>query len=177
MLHLVLRALKPLILAGTSVIGTTCWLLAFVAGCDPPVVRAMYGPPPVEHDPTVGIADFSYEPARTIEVGETLRFTATTNKPFSGYAGEIRVVVGDAQTAPLAGYDSPTLQLWLSDNGFPPDQTGADGVWTGEFTWLAEYGLQQNLPVSAHLRWTDGYVTESVSAPSLTVVATGDATP
>ena len=139
-------------------------MLAALTGCNPPVGMAVYGPPPVQHDPTVEVTDFSYQPASPAHVGDTLRFTATTNAPFFGWEGEIRVVIGNEQTGPLVGYDSATLEVLLNDYGWEAD------VAQGELEWLAEYGPQQELPVAAHLWWTDGYMTEAVFAAPLTVL-------
>ena len=149
-------------------------LLAALTGCDPPVLRAMYGPPPVEHDPTVEITDFSYEPAGSARVGDTLAFTVTTNKPFRGDQGWIEVDIGSAAT-PLLGYPASTLWIGLNDSGTSGDQTAGDGIWSGELEWLPAYGAQQNLPVAAHLRWYNGYLKGPVFAPPLTVLPAEDA--
>ncbi|GEM_PF-2176416 len=150
-------------------------LLAALTGCSPPVITPLYGPPPVEHDPAVQIADFTYQPASPIRVGDTLRFIATTSKSFDGYGADVYAIIGDEQSAPLIGCETPTLGVWLNDYGVEADEVAADGVWTGEREWLEDYGPQQNLPVAAHLYWTDNYVTEAVHAAPLTVLAAEDA--
>ena len=149
-------------------------LLAVLGGCSPPVIAPMYGPPPVEHDPSIEIADFSYQPASPIRVGDTLRFTATTSQPFDGYGGEIRAVIGEEQIGPLVGHEYPIQHVWLNDHGVEGDEIAADGIWTGELEWLPEYGPQQDLPVSAHLQWADGYSTAPITAPALTVLPAED---
>lgn len=149
-------------------------MLAALTGCSPPVITPLYGPPPVEHDPSIEFADFSYQPASPIRIGDTLQFRATTSKPFSGYEGEIRVVIGDEQLAPLIGSDAPTVNVLLNDHGLEADEVEGDGVWTGELVWLAEYGPQQDLPVEAHLHWLDGYVTAPVLGAPLTVLPAED---
>jgi hypothetical protein len=149
-------------------------LLAVLTGCSPPVIAPLYGPAPVVHDPTVAVTDFSYEPASPIQVGDTLRFTATTNRPFSGWEGEIRVLIGSKPTSPLNEPESFAVEVQLNDYGLEADQVGSDGLWTGELTWAVDYGSRQDLPVAAHLEWADGYVAAPVLAAPLTVLPAVD---
>jgi len=149
-------------------------LLAALTGCNPGVMKACYGPQPVESDPTVKITDFSYEPAGVAHAGDTLAFTVSTNKPFQGDQGWIQVNIGNS-TVPLAGFSAPTLMIGLNDYGISGDVVADDGVWGGDLEWQLEYGSQQSLPVAAQLRWYDGYVKGPVFASPLTVLPAQDA--
>lgn len=143
--------------------------LAALTGCQPPVIVGMYGPPPVEYDPTVDLSDLTYQPASPIRVGDVLTVTASLNKPVQPRDGSILVEFG-SEAVPLSGYGVPSIAFWLNDQGYSGDAVAGDGIWTSELEWLPEFGPQQDLPVSAHLQWADGHYTESAGAPSLTIL-------
>jgi len=144
-------------------------VLAALTGCQPPVVVGMYGPAPVEHDPSVEITDFSYTPSSSIEVGDAISFSGTTSKSVNSWDCAVIVTVG-SQENPVPGWASGIVESAIEPASEEGKSTGQDTAWAGQMTWYPEYGLGQDLPVSAHLEWSDGYVTYNVAALPLTVL-------
>lgn len=162
-----------------AILKATLCLAAFLAGCGAhnekfPITLA-YGSPPPKHDPTVEIADLSYSPS-PMHLGDTLVYTATLNKP--AQAGEVHVIVEIGnESKPLVGYISPTMTIRLSDIGPYGDVESGDGIWTGRHFWIANRGVQHEVPVTAHLRWADGYRTDPIAFAPLTVLPAEDDAP
>ena len=144
-------------------------LLAVLSGCSPPIIAPLYGPAPVEHDPSVEITDFSYTPASSIQLGESLTFSGKTNQQINQWDCAFIVTVG-SQQSPVSGWTSGIAEYAIEPASEQGRSTGRDDQWTGDLVWYPEYGLGQDLPVSAHLEWSDGYQTEPVMTAPLTVL-------
>jgi hypothetical protein len=119
---------------------------------------AMYGPPPVPHEPDVKITDFSYTPASPIRSGDTLTFRATLSRHTD--AGWISVAVRKPEL----------IRIGCNDAGFPPDETAGDGVYTGALLWDGALGTGEGLGVYAELRWNDGAPGQILGGPPLTIL-------
>lgn len=148
-------------------------LLAVLGGCSPPVITPMYGPAPTEYDPSVELADFTYDPASPMQVGDKLRFTASLNKPIDPSAISVVAEIG-SESVPLEGAGAVSIVEWLNDQGYDGDEVAGDGIWTAELTWLADYGTQLDVPVSGHLQWANGFATAPMFAAPLTVLPAED---
>ena len=112
------------------------------AGCSCPAYGTPFTPPP--HDPTVQLIDFSYSPPSPIHLGDSLTLTARLNHYAEGCELDAR-------------YGDPIVYLApLYDDGYPPDATARDGVYTGMLVWTPQLGLGENMPVSLKLEWYDG---------------------
>ena len=158
-MHAVLRALSALAYG----------LLAVLGGCSPPVIAPMYGPAPVEHDPSVEITDFTYSPDGSIHIGESISFSGKTSQQINYWDCAFIVTVG-SQENPVPGWASGIAEYAIEPASEEGKSTGRDSLWAGQMTWYPEYGLGQDLPVSAHLEWSDGYQTEPVMASPLMVL-------
>lgn len=146
------------------VVGKLSGLLCLLAGCginlaiDPGHnIQLDYGMPVPEHDPSVTLVDFTYTPAGPVRIGDKLLLIAHSNKPFN--AGYIEALIGSSRQ-PFAA---------LNDSGHAPDQTAADGVWTGAVQWQELFPQGQDLPVCVELRWYDGTPGQILSGPPLDV--------
>lgn len=148
-------------------------LLAVLSGCSPPVAIAMYGPAPIEYDPAVDLADFTYTPAGPIHVGDKLTFMASLNKPIDPSAISVVAEIG-SESAPLADYSEVSIVEWLNDLGEDGDEIAGDGIWTAELTWSPDYGTQLDVPVSGHLQWANGFANAPILAAPLTVLPAED---
>jgi hypothetical protein len=146
-----------------------CGILAILSGCSPPVIAPLYGPAVIDYDPSVELADFTYEPAGPIHVGDKLTFTATLNKQVDPSSVSVIAEIG-SEAAPLAGSGAASIVEWLNDQGYDGDGVAGDGIWTAELTWSPEYGTQQDVPVSGHLQWANGFANEAIHAAPLTVL-------
>lgn len=135
------------------------WLLVvgLLAGCEMGGGYSVYGPPPIAHDPTVEIVDFTYTPQVPVHAGDTLTFTATLNHYTD--AGVVYADIGN----PLV------VDAMLNDDGIAPDLHARDGFYCGRLVWPASIGAAQPLPVVCHLEWQDYAPHLERSAPSLAI--------
>lgn len=132
-----------------------------------------YSVPPPPIDSTVKIEGFTYTPASPIKVGDRLTFTASFNRPVLPEAGELKILIG-SKDQPLVGYAPNGMLVTANDEERDGDLVYFDGIWTSELIWLEVMGAQQDLPVSAHLEWSNGFVSEEVFAAPLTVLPAED---
>jgi len=139
--------------------------LGLICGCGPGNSSwPMYGiGEPLPHDPSVVLTEFSYTPAGPIQASDTLTFTARTNQ--STDAGYVVAHVHD-------GSHFGRYAL-LYDGGIAPDAAAADGVWTGTLTWQADWPTPAAAKVHAELRWDDGYKSQVLYGPRITVEPDG----
>ena len=121
-----------------------------------------YGVPIPPHDSTVTLDDFSYTPPSPANPGDSIDFTATTNKPTG--AATITVTVGD----PVE------YSIWLNDHGLAPDDVADDGMWTASLDVPNEALAEENLPVKAELRWMDGFPGQEIAGEDLTILEDGE---
>lgn len=150
--------------------GLALGFMSFIAGCwwNGGVGEIMYGMVPAygipipPHDSTVTLDDFSYTPPSPASPGDTLEFTATTNKPTSG--AWITARIGDP----------PEYNIWLNDDGIAPDSIAGDGIWHGEQQLPLDAALAQNIPVTAQLLWQDGFQGQELAGEDLTILEDGE---
>jgi hypothetical protein len=132
-----------------------------------------YGLPPPKHDPTVEITDFTYTPASPIHINDKQTFTATLNRADqTGYPSLVVEIGSEAE--PVVGYAGPIISFRLSDGGRSHDEETGDGIYSWGYWWLNPRSPQQDIPVTVHLEWADGYHSEPVAAESLTVLPAED---
>jgi len=156
MKYILLRMIRALIGAGTMLLAAAC-VSHFNDSLDDFNVPAYGVPPPKEH-PTVKLVDFTYEPASPILAGDKLTFTAQTNEPVQRASIYI-------DTLP-----APYLDFILADDGRPPDETESDGTWTAELEWDEELGPVEDLEIRAILDFYAAHLSQTMSAPPLTVL-------
>ncbi len=154
-----------------KLVGIALGFLSLLAGCgylNETHFHADYGvavpppPPPIPHDPTVTLDDFSYTPPSPVSPGDTLEFTATTNKPTN--AGEIYISFGDP----------PVFRAYLNDNGAGADDVANDGIWHGEFPLQHNTPPFEDLSVIARLHWDDGAEPLELAGEDLTILEDGE---
>jgi hypothetical protein len=128
-----------------------------------------YGGPPPKHDPTVEITDFTYTPASPIHINDKQTFTATLNNSMRRDEPSIVVEIG-SELQPVEGYAGPVISLRLSDGGRSREEETGDGIYSWGYWWLSPRSPQQDIPVTVHLEWADGYHSDPVYAEPLTVL-------
>lgn len=145
--------------------GLLC-LAALFAGCKGGQVSITddYGVPPPPSHPTVVLTDFTYTPAGSVRVGDTLKLLATTNLPVADASMRVHVSpVGE--------------KVILNDDGEPPDEAALDGTWTAQYTWPQEEGPAADAYFRASLRFNEYYMWQSLTTPRFEVLPAEDAAP
>ncbi|MBN2081612.1 hypothetical protein JW859_05310 [bacterium] len=151
-------------------------LVVFLAtGCPYGKIVGMYGiqpaygiePPP--HDPSVSVTNFDYEPA-VLQVGETINFTAITSRALLDYEGYVVAEIGDPEAGSVWATPHGGVRVYMRDDGSDGDGVAQDGVWYGHYTCPTISTPYYNLPVTAHIQWTDGYASEDFTGNSLSIL-------
>jgi hypothetical protein len=133
-------------------------LISLLAGCQSGYkITNDYGVPPPPSHPTVELTDFTYTPASPIHIGDTLTLTAVTTLPLAD--GSMRASLPTTINRNVA----------LNDDGWPPDQTAGDGIWTGEQMWMEDMGTPSDGVIHLVLS-TPGYFDQAKFGPRLTVL-------
>lgn len=132
-------------------------LTAIISGCPMyGVMKLMYAPPPVSHDPSVKIENFSFTPGNPLNGGGQVDFKVGLNKPTE--AGYVHIAVGE----PRIG------EVQLNDYGNAPDEVANDGIWTGAWQ-VPEQSEGGDYSTIAYLTWFDGYPSLEQEGGQLTI--------
>jgi len=159
----ILKKALRLLLAAVVFLATGCPYTKMVGMYG---IQPAYGIEPPPHDPTVSVVDFSYEPA-VLHAGGKANFTAVTSRALLDYEGYVIVEIGDPDAGSVWAVPDGGVRVYLNDYGTDGDEVAQDGVWTGHYTCPTVGAPFYNLPVTAHIQWTDGFVSEEFLANSL----------
>jgi len=162
----ILKRVLRLLLAAVVFLATGCPYTKVVGMYG---IQPAYGVEPPVYDPSVTVTNFDYDPA-VLQTGETINFTAITSRALLDYEGNVVVEIGDPSAGSVWAIPDGGVRVYMYDDGTHGDGVPFDGVWSGRYSCPTFNVPVYNLPVTAHIQWADGYVSEEFSGNSLSIL-------